>query len=109
MGVCSGVVSVLGAASGATSDCEPPRSLTVLQRDLKEANRSGRLSSSKVKRSAGSMEGGGKEGGGMEGGAGGPDMVQVEAEVVVGGGQEKGDGAEASREKEGGGRGGGGG
>lgn len=43
-------------ARGTTSDCEPPLSRMFLTRDLKDAYKSGRLSSSKVKRSGRSVE-----------------------------------------------------
>lgn len=43
-------------AIGAASDCEPPLSRIVLKRDLKDAYKSGKFSSSKVKRSGGSAE-----------------------------------------------------
>lgn len=43
-----GVVSLL--ETGGTSDCEPPLSRTVLKIDLKDAYKSGRFNSSKVKR-----------------------------------------------------------
>lgn len=54
--MCSGVVSLLRPARGATSDCEPPLSRMVLKRDLKDAYKSGKFISSKVKRSGGSVE-----------------------------------------------------
>lgn len=44
-------------ACGAASDCEPPLSLMVLTSDLKDAYKSGKFISSKVKRSGGSVEG----------------------------------------------------
>lgn len=44
-------MSLLGTARGATSDCEPPLSRIVLTRDLKDAYKSDKFSSSKVKRS----------------------------------------------------------
>lgn len=50
-------MSLLGTAIGAKSDCEPPLSRMVLKRDLKDAYKSGKFSSSKVKRSGGSAEG----------------------------------------------------
>lgn len=56
VGVWRGVVSLLGRVRGATSDCEPPLSRMVLKRDLKDAYRSGRVISSKLKRSGGSTE-----------------------------------------------------
>lgn len=56
VGVCSGVVSLFRTARGATSDCEPPFSRMVLKRDLKDAYKSGKFISSKVKRSGGSVE-----------------------------------------------------
>lgn len=49
-------MSLFGTARGETSDCEPPLSRIVLKRDLKEAYKSGRIISSKVKRSGGSVE-----------------------------------------------------
>lgn len=49
-------MSLFGTVRGVTSDCEPPRSRIVLNKDLKDAYKSGRLNSSKVKRSGGSVE-----------------------------------------------------
>lgn len=49
-------MSLLETARGETSDCEPPRSRMVLKRDLKDAYKSGKIISSKVKRSGGSVE-----------------------------------------------------
>lgn len=47
---------MLGTARGVISDCEPPLSRIVLKRDLKDAYKSGKFISSKVKRSGGSVE-----------------------------------------------------
>lgn len=49
-------MSLCGTARGAPSDCEPPRSRMVLKRDLKDVYKSGKVISSKVKRSGGSVE-----------------------------------------------------
>lgn len=48
-------MSPLNTARGA-SDCEPPLSRMLLKKDLKDAYKSGKFSSSKVKRSEGSEE-----------------------------------------------------
>lgn len=49
-------MSLPSTVRGATSDCETPFSCIVLKRDLKDAYKSGKFSSSNVKRSGGSVE-----------------------------------------------------